>query len=125
MTSKIIFGLIGAGGLGRGVMPFARELVKSRFASDDTIVEIYFVETSPTLDSAYGTRLLSEDEFASLSCDEKYFNVAINDSKVREEIALRTKARGIQPLSLQAPNTLIYDNNELGEGHILCPFSMI
>jgi sugar O-acyltransferase (sialic acid O-acetyltransferase NeuD family) len=117
---KTIFGLYGAGGFGREVMP----LVSGSLAKHPQ-AEVYFVETTPTVSRVNGYRVISEDEFFALDCDERLFNVAVGKSSVREALVARCVSRGAQPLSLQAPEAIAYQNSELGAGAILSPFSIL
>jgi sugar O-acyltransferase (sialic acid O-acetyltransferase NeuD family) len=124
MTSKIVFGLVGASGFGREVMPYARNIVQAKFAAQGS-VETVFVETNPKEKQVNSVPVMAEDDFFRLNCEQKYFNVAVADSKIRETLAARCLKNGAVPLALQGPETLILDNNEIGEGMIFCPFSMI
>jgi sugar O-acyltransferase (sialic acid O-acetyltransferase NeuD family) len=114
-----ILGIYGAGGFAREVMPVARECNIADNAN------IYFVETTPTVAIVNGINVLSEDDFLSFSCERRCFNVAIADSKARENIALRCINRGARPVSLKAANSVCYDNNMIDGGAILCAFTII
>jgi sugar O-acyltransferase (sialic acid O-acetyltransferase NeuD family) len=121
-----ILGLYGAGGFAREVMPIAVELFSmTQQASLHESYGLYFIETTPTGTEVNGYPLLSEDDFFQLKCEERFFNIAVADSKLREEIAGRCTARGAQPMSLQSANSVSYDNNDIGEGAIICAFSTI
>jgi sugar O-acyltransferase (sialic acid O-acetyltransferase NeuD family) len=123
---KMAFGLYGAGGFAREVMPIIREHV-SRVMQLNTEedAEVFFMETKPSAAEVNGHPLISEDEFFGLDCERRYFNIAIADSKTRERIAKQCIERGAVPMSVQAPNSVAYDRNEVGEGAIVCAYSMI
>jgi len=125
-AATIVLGLYGVGGFAREVMPFARECIAN---SEEFKVqgerEVYFVETMPKAKEANGIPVISEDEFFELECSERLFNVAIGDSKDRERIASTCIRRGAKPYSLRSPNALIYGNNDIGEGAIICANSMV
>ena len=113
MTERL-FGLYGAGGFGRGVMPVVRQQLARQGW------RVVFVETRPTLTLVNGVELWSEDRFFEEPCGERGFAVAIADSRARERIALRCAARGATAVTLQADNATTYDFNEIGAGSILC-----
>jgi sugar O-acyltransferase (sialic acid O-acetyltransferase NeuD family) len=123
---KIVFGLFGSGGFAREVMPFLKNNISTNSrAKADLSNQIYFVETNPMTDQINGHPLISEKEFFKLECAKRYFNIAIGDSKTREKIAKECMAKGAIPMSIQSSNALIYDNNEIGQGAILCAFTTI
>ncbi|HEU0116995.1 MAG TPA: acetyltransferase [Alphaproteobacteria bacterium] len=121
MTAKIIFGLFGASGFGREVMPF----VASSVAELVQGVEVVFVETNPTKPNANGVPLISEEAFFAHAAEKKYFNIAIADSKIRQKIAERCMAKGLMPLPLHASQAIVYQPSTCGEGAILCANTMI
>jgi sugar O-acyltransferase (sialic acid O-acetyltransferase NeuD family) len=99
-------------------MPLARQQ-----ATGD--VELVFVETHPTSSTVNGVRVLSDEDFFSIDCSQRLFNVAIADSRTRERLAARCLERGAHPWSIHAPDVVIYDNNEISEGSILCAGSIV
>jgi sugar O-acyltransferase (sialic acid O-acetyltransferase NeuD family) len=125
-SGNIVFGLYGAGGFAREVMPFVAQSVEGQFSQfNDVNVSIYFLETDPKSTDVNGYPLISEDEFFNLPCDARYFNVAIGDSAARADIASRCLSRGALPLSLKAPNAIVYDANDIGIGAIMCANTMV
>lgn len=113
-----LFGLYGAGGFGRGVMPLARAQLAC--AAPGPAWQLVFVESRPTRAQVNGVPLVSEDEFFALPCSERRFNVAIADAGARARIAARCEARGARALSLQAADVVCYDDVTLGDGAVLC-----
>jgi sugar O-acyltransferase (sialic acid O-acetyltransferase NeuD family) len=118
-VTRRLFGLYGAGGFGRGVMPIVRQQLASQGW------RVVFLETRPSLATVNGVELWSEDRFFEESCDERGFAVAIADSRARERIALRCEARGARAVTLQAANATVYDMNEVGAGAILCAQAVV
>lgn len=118
-----VFGLYGAGGFAREVMPVLRASAGDWAGFDPA--RVFFVETRPSARSVNGCSVVSEDEFFELPCASRHFNVAIGTSKVRAEIAERCIARGAQPINLLAPNSVMHDENTIGPGLVLCPFAMV
>ena len=125
-AASLVLGLYGVGGFAREVMPFAREcMANSRQLPPRSQRQVYFVETKPKTKEANGIPVISEDEFFELECSERLFNVAIGASKDRERIADICIARGAKPYSLMSSDAIIYSNNEIGEGAIICANSMV
>jgi sugar O-acyltransferase (sialic acid O-acetyltransferase NeuD family) len=87
--------------------------------------QLYFVETNPQGKKVNGHALVSESEFFDHKCDERYFNVAIADSKARQQIASACIAQGAKPMSIQSPVSVSYDGNLIGDGAILCANTMV
>jgi sugar O-acyltransferase (sialic acid O-acetyltransferase NeuD family) len=125
-TNKIALGLYGAGGFAREVMQFARECLSiSEEFESGSARNVYFIETTPQAKEVNGVPVISEDEFFELKSTLRLFNVAISDSKIRERIAKSCVQRGAKPYSLHSPHSIIYGNNEVGEGAIVCANSII
>jgi sugar O-acyltransferase (sialic acid O-acetyltransferase NeuD family) len=123
---RVIFGLYGAGGFAREVMPVVTEYIsRARLADPEKEYGIFFIETNPTKNKVNGYALVSEDEFFSMNCEERYFNVAIADSKARQIIANRCIKKGAKPMSIQSTNSVMYDENDIDEGVIICAYSTV
>ncbi|AXI03395.1 PglD-related sugar-binding protein [Aquirhabdus parva] len=117
-----LYGIVGAGGFGREVLPVAESMLKATDPVPD--FEIVFVVEYGQSQSINGHRVLLLDEFLA-SDAEKYFNIAIADAVVRERIAEQMIAHGIAPFSIQALNSMSLSSNQIGEGAILCPFTLV
>lgn len=117
--SERLFGLYGAGGFAREVMPFARQQLAVAGW------RLVFVETVPSADVVNGVPVLSEQAFFEVPADERGFAVAVADAPARQTIAERCEARGARAITLQAANVVVYDANQIGDGSILCAFSMV
>lgn len=114
------FGLVGAGGYGREVMPLLREMANRQPGS-----RLYFVAEGEQKGGAInGVELISLDAFAALP-GKGYFNIAIGDSKVRERIAMDCIRAGLEPVSIFASNSVVLDGNDIGEGAVFSPFAMV
>jgi sugar O-acyltransferase (sialic acid O-acetyltransferase NeuD family) len=110
----MILGIFGSGGFGREVMPIATKYSTSPF----------FVEKELKNDTINGYQTISECDFFNLP-NYKTFNVAISNSKIREKIVHQCLSRGLTPISLHSEHAIIYENTQIGQGFILCPFSII
>lgn len=119
MHSQDLFAVFGASGCGRGVMPLARQQLAQAGLSLDQLV---FVDDAPGPDTLNGQQLLSYAEFLAAPARQRHVVLAIANSAVREKLAQRCAADGVQSWSVAAANTVRMDAVELGEGAILSPF---
>lgn len=120
---KTIYGLIGAGGYGREVMPILRSMLQSELISGHA--EIFFVvEDLSGMVEVNNCQVITLDKFCELN-GKKRFNVAIGDSKVRERIANVCIRAGIDPFSILSDNVVVMDSNEVKQGAILSSFVTI
>ncbi len=108
-------GVYGSSGFGREVMP----LVRAQYPGEET--QHVFIDDS----AANGDSILSFQDFAALPGQEKLVTIAIANSVVREKLAARCHAAKIGFAHVQAANTIILDDVEIGEGAILCAFSHV
>ncbi len=121
---SLIFGLVGAGGFAREVMPIVVDYLTLRY-SETRSFAFYFVESEVSKAVVNSVPCISVDEFFSLPCEDRRFNIAVADSKIRQRIADDFVTRGAQPMSLQAMSAEVYDTNTIGEGAILCGHTMV
>ncbi len=104
----------GASGFGREVLP----LVRAQYASN---ADIFFVDDGQAND----TTILSFDAFAALPHRIKQFVIAIANSSIRQKLVMRCIAAGFKSLDVQAANAITLDDVVIGEGAILCPFTLL
>ena len=120
----IRFGLVGAGGFGREIMPFARQSVSRQLGVPERDVQIYFIETwEPKHTVCNGRPLVSLDAFLALQ-GVHYFNIAIGDGGARASIVERIGNRA-QPVAIISPNAIVLEANQIGDGAVLCPNSLV
>ena len=123
--SGILLGICGAGGFAREVHPMAKEFLSKGSPTDIGAHRIVFVDSDPVENRLNDVPVLSEDDFFAVGCEQRYFNIAIRDSKIRERVASDFIDRGATPLSIQSANAVVYDRNEIAAGAIICPNSII
>lgn len=122
--SKIIFGLIGAGGLGREVMPYVRDSVSKSLNVPGSEIDVYFIETwEPKTLQINDHPLISLKNFLNLS-GRKYFNIAIGDTLARQQIFNQIDNEA-QLLSVFSPHSLILDKTFIDDGAILSPYTVV
>lgn len=117
-----LYGIVGAGGHGRQVLPVARGMLEAARPGGgyELVFVVEFGDTKPV----NGCRVLTDEEFLA-SPAEKYFNVSIADSRARERIADRLIAASVPPFTITATNSVFLDENEIGEGAIFSPFTTV
>jgi sugar O-acyltransferase (sialic acid O-acetyltransferase NeuD family) len=122
-----IYGIVGAGGFGREVMPLAEHWLNIFHAYEGDSELVFVVENEYPIPQKIvnGHRVLTMDEFLSAKASERHFNIAIGNSKVRERIANSIPADLATPFSIIAPNHVSLYGNIVGEGAILCGFTQI
>lgn len=119
-----LYGIFGAGGFGREVMPVARDMLKARGDGGDSTELVFVVEGLEDESLSNGHRVISDRSFFE-SNDAKYFNIAITKSSARERIAQDATARGARPFKIASATSTILDGNSLGDGAILCGYVTI
>jgi sugar O-acyltransferase (sialic acid O-acetyltransferase NeuD family) len=117
-----LYGIVGAGGFGREVIPVAWDMLRTQ--QDARGFELVFVVEYGSIEPVNGHRVITADEFLA-SDQERYFNVAIADHQARQRIAEKFISAGVIPFSIVALNSVCMSGNEIGEGAILCPFTTI
>ncbi|GER19501.1 acetyltransferase [Variovorax boronicumulans] len=114
-----LFGVYGVSGCGRGVMPLAR----AQLALEGIpATQLVFVDDQPEVDDINGHRVLRYDEFMQADASTRQIVIAIANSRVRQKLAERCTADGVQPWTVQASNVVVMDDVSLGEGAALSPF---
>lgn len=114
-----LFAVYGASGCGRGVMPLAREKLWRQGVLSERLV---FVDDNPCATIVNGQRVLTYAEFLAVPANERYIVLAIANSMIRENLAIRCQVDGVRPWSVSASNIVTLDEVQIGEGAILCPF---
>lgn len=117
-----IYGIIGAGGFGKEVMPLVEKMISNK--EDKKI--FFVVEDCYQTKNRYmnGHEVITLSEFLSYKGD-KYYNIAIGKSKERERIKKSIPLNIAKPFSIYSDNFLSLSYNEVGEGAIFCNFTHI
>ena len=120
---KSYYGIIGAGGYGREVMPLVKNQLQDEVLTENA--ELLFVAEN-VIDPRpiNGYTIASLNNFLSLP-GPRYFNIAIGNSIVRERIAAKCIDYGANPFTIKAENVIIMEANKIGIGAILSPFVTI
>ena len=117
-----LYAIYGASGCGRSLMPVARQ----QLARDSDASEIVFIDDAlESVADVNGHRAINYLTFLNETASEKYVQIAIANSHVREKIAQRLEMDGIQLWSIIADHVVLMDQIELAEGSALSPFVTI
>ncbi|ROZ63659.1 acetyltransferase [Ramlibacter sp. WS9] len=119
----LTFGLVGAGGFGREVMPFARDSLQRSTGAAGGQLDVVFVDDRLAGQVVNGLRVLSVADFETTG-ERRLFNIAVADAATRRTLAARLRLCA-EPVSLIAPNVVIGDGNSIAPGAILCPFTNV
>ena len=118
MTTKTVYGVYGASGFGKEVMP----LIRNKIKDGDYLC---FIDDSPNTETLNGIDVLTYLDFLQLDFNNKYVSIAIADSSLRELISQRLKENNVSILDIKAENVMIYDKVSIGPGSILCAFTTL
>jgi len=114
-----LYGVIGAGGCGRGVLPLAR---KQLGLSNISLEQLVFVDDAYSNQIINGHRVLSHNQFLAETAGEHFAVIAVANTKDRNRIAIRCENEGVRPWSVVAENVVQMDDVKIGAGAILSPF---
>jgi sugar O-acyltransferase (sialic acid O-acetyltransferase NeuD family) len=122
-----LYGIIGAGGFGREVIPLASHWLPIWHGADHDSELVFVVEdqfyTRGTVINGY--RVLSLTDFLAAKAVNRRYNIAIGNSTARERIAESIPREAAEPFAIVAQNHVALDGNTTGEGAIFCSFSHI
>lgn len=119
---KNLFGIVGAGGFGREVMPVAQQMLAAKHAANE--FELVFVVEFGSTAPVNGHRVMTAEAFLATP-GARHFNIAIADHAARRRIADAFVAAGAVPFDVVAANSVQLAGNRIGEGAILCPFTTV
>jgi sugar O-acyltransferase (sialic acid O-acetyltransferase NeuD family) len=120
MTS--LWGVFGAGGHGREVMPLARQQVTK---ADSHTAEVVFVVDEVQDNVVNGHRVISYAEFVRAEASRRSLAIALGDGRARERVASRLASDGITPWTIFAESAQVLDATTIAEGALISPFSII
>lgn len=113
-----LYGVFGASGCGRGIMPLLRAHLHGKASSE----QIVFIDDTPPASQINGHAVLTWAEFLARPASECSVALAIANSSIREALAQRCQEAGVSLLAVQAANVVQMDDITLGEGALLSPF---
>jgi sugar O-acyltransferase (sialic acid O-acetyltransferase NeuD family) len=117
--NKPIFGIYGASGFGREIMPSARTIVQKLDVDND---QLFFIDDRPTSGVINGHTVLSYSQFVRIDAPERFICIAIAAGEVRAKLAEKIAEDRVIPWAVTSAHAVIMDKVTIGEGAILCPF---
>ncbi len=118
MKNENIIAVYGASGFGKEVIP----LVNSVYGSDYDLV---FIDDNFDGFDLNDYKVFKYEEFINTNHSKKYAVIAIADANVRKVLAEKLTLDGIEHLDVHSNNSVLLENNKIGKGSILCPFTTI
>lgn len=116
-----LWGIFGAGGCGRGIMPLAR----AQASTADHAIRLVFVDDGCAGQCVNGHDTLSFAAFCAEPADSRHIAIAIAAPATRARLARQCDAAGLTPLSVTAAAVTIMDDVEIGPGALLSPGMVI
>ena len=113
-----LFGVFGASGFGREILP----LLRAQLDCITTSAQIVFIDDAPPAKMLNGHAVLSWPEFLAKPANKRSVALAIANSAIRESLAQRCQAAGVELLTVEAANVVRMDNITMGDGALLSPF---
>jgi len=117
-----LYGVYGAAGCGRGIMPLARRQIEALGTNPSRLV---FVDDASTEETINSHAVFSYGDFLNETASDRFIAIAIADSNVRQQIAAKCSADRISPWSVQAESVVVMDDVTIGDGALLSPFVTI
>ncbi|UNK05607.1 acetyltransferase [Psychrobacter raelei] len=119
-----LYGIYGASGCGRSLMPVAVEQLKRDGLYEQA--KIVFIDDALEEDTLVnGYTAMNYKKFKSIKVRNKQVLIAIANSSIREKIADKLAADNIPLWTILADSSIIMDAVELKEGAALSPFVTI
>lgn len=116
-----IYAIVGAGGFGREVVPLAKEMLRQSGENDFSLI---FVDDNQAGKIINDIAVVATADFLEMK-GERFFNITIANSKVRQEIAERFISSGVKPFSVIAFNAVNLSHNTIADGAVFCPFTTV
>lgn len=114
----MLYGIYGAGGCGRGIIPLLRSHM-NRSGGDGRLI---FIDDEPSAENVNGHGVWTFERFTSEPANSRFAALAIANSKIREVLDHRCRAAGIDIAAVYADNVVTMDDVVIGDGALLSPF---
>ena len=113
----VLYGVYGAGGCGRGVLP----IVRDQLETGDRLV---FVDDKAGA-AVNGHQVLSFADFVASEATEKRICIAVANSATRTKLAAQCDAASLKSFSVHHDNCIKMDDVEIDEGALFSPFTTV
>lgn len=114
-----LYGVYGAGGCGRGIMPIVRERLIQREHPMDRLI---FIDDDPDKTFVNGHRVLTYSAFLREPADSRHAVLAVADGALRARLAAACASHGVKFMETRAASVITMDDVVIGEGSVLNPF---
>lgn len=118
-----LYGIVGAGGFGREVMPLAKAMLNN--FSESEKFELVFVDEKKDALCINQHKVMTIEEFFLHPAPQKFFNVTIANYVYRRKMVEIMLMRGALPFRINALNSVELDGNQIAEGAIFCGFTTV
>lgn len=115
-----LFGVYGASGFGREVMP----LLRAQVANDPEALCV-FVDDSGGIDTVNAHKCMTFEQFLDHPAEHRAITLAIGDGSIRSRLEDKCESAGVPFIDVQAQNCTVLDESSIAEGLILCGFATI
>lgn len=115
-----LYGVYGASGFGREVMPLLRAQV-----ADDPQAICVFVDDAATKGTINGHKCMTFEQFLLFPAERRQVALAIGDGLIREKLAKKCETAGVGFVAVRGANSIVLDESSISDGLILCSFSMV
>ena len=117
--TRPLYGIYGAGGSGRGVMPLLRQQLAGEQA------DLGFIDDGATTPQINGQPVLGREAFLAMESERKSVAIAIANSAIRQNIERSMLEKGIGIVDVLSAHATIMDDVVIGPGSIISPFVTI
>lgn len=112
-----LYGVYGAGGCGRGILP----IVRDQLETGDRLV---FVDDKAGA-AVNGHQVVSFADFVASEAAEKRICIAVANGETRSKLAAHCDAAGLEFFAVHHENCIKMDDVEIGEGALFSPFTTV
>jgi len=111
-----LYGVYGAGGCGRGIMPLLREQLHG------TDARLVFIDDRAGFNSVNGHPVWTWTRFLQEPAERRAACLAVADSRLREQLFERCGEADVEVAQVRAANVVEMDDVRIGPGALISPF---
>ncbi|MEO8454682.1 MAG: acetyltransferase [Sphingomicrobium sp.] len=111
-----LYGVYGAGGCGRGIMPLLREQLRGVDA------RLVFIDDGEQTESVNGHAVWPWERFIEEPADQRAACLAVANSRIREQLFERCTQARVEIATVRAANAVEMDDVEIEPGALISPF---
>jgi sugar O-acyltransferase (sialic acid O-acetyltransferase NeuD family) len=116
------YGVYGASGFGREIMPLLRQQLTN---SESGPWDLVFLDDGLAGADLNGHRVLRYDDWLAEPAEARCVAIGIANSRVREQLADRCTSDGVGYVDVRATNVVVLDAAAIGPGAVMAPFVTI